>query len=33
MGLGQTLGTLLTAEALIRALGAEKTLRGVGTNG
>jgi hypothetical protein len=33
MGLGQTLGTLLTAEALIRALAAEKTLRGVGTNG
>ena len=27
------LGTLLTAEALIRALAAEKTLRGVGTNG
>jgi hypothetical protein len=33
MGLGQTLGTLQTAEALIRALAAEKTLRGVGTNG
>jgi len=33
MGLGQTLGTLQTAEALSRALAAEKTLRGVGTNG
>jgi hypothetical protein len=33
MGPGQTLGTLQTAEAVIRALAAEKTLRGVGTNG
>jgi hypothetical protein len=32
-GPGKILGTLLTAEALIRALAAEKTLRGVGTNG
>jgi len=29
----KTLGTLLAALALIKALAAEKTLRGVGTNG
>jgi hypothetical protein len=30
---GETLGTLTTILALIKALAAEKTLRGVGTNG
>jgi hypothetical protein len=33
MGPDNSLGTLLTAEALFRTLAAEKTLRGVGTNG